>query len=290
MSKYTERTGWLGGFILTIGIGMIQVATTMAQETKPETEATSNKKATQPTTDKKTPPMVEPALRGYCPAAYILHGKAMKGDAKFQVRYQASTYYLSSEEAKSKFEDGPEKFLPQFGGLCTTALGGSYGNRIESDPEVFDVRDGKVFLFSSERAKRAYDKLPPRFILGGERVFAELALQGICPVALQTQSHTVRGNKSLIVVYKGWQYSLSDGEAKLQFERDPEKFLPQYRGLCAEGMTRGKEYAGELTSFFVKGGRTFLFFDGKARTKFVAYADEAIKAADKHWKVIADRK
>jgi len=223
-------------------------------------------------------------LRGYCPAAYLLHGKAMKGNPEFKVKYQATTYYLSSADAKRQFEDDPTKFLPQFGGLCTTALGGSYGNRIESDPEVFDVQEGKVYLFSSERAKRAYDQLPRRFILGGERVFAEPALDGLCPVALQAQRQLVRGNKDLTVIYKGWVYRLSSGEAKLLFEQDPEKYLPQYGGLCTEGMSRGKSFKGDLNTFSVRDGRTFLFFDDMAYMKFIASPEPMIKAADEHWK------
>ena len=81
-----------------------------------------------------------PELKGFCPAAYLLHGKAMRGDPKYSVTYHGRLYYLSSDEAKKKFQEDPEKYLPQLGGLCTTALGGSYGNRLDGDPEVFDVR------------------------------------------------------------------------------------------------------------------------------------------------------
>ena len=284
-----HRDGWLVSSICVFAMLAVSV---WAQETKDEAKPapTPTVTETKPAdADSAATATEEPGLRGYCPAAYLLLGKPMKGSAEFKVRYQATMYYLSSAEAKQKFEDDPTKYLPQFGGLCTTALGGSYGNRLESDPEVFDVRDGKVYLFSSERAKRAYDKLPRRFILGGERVFSEPALEGLCPVAFQTQRRPVRGNKDLTVIYKGWLYRLSSGEAKLQFERNPELYLPQYDAHCAEGVSRGKLFKGDLTKFVVRGDRTFLFFDDEARTKFMASPEAVIKAADEYWKVLADQ-
>lgn len=113
----------------------------------------------------------KPALEGYCPASYLLTGKAVKGDQQFKSEYQGRVYYLANDQAKQAFDKNPEKYLPQFKGMCTTALGGSYGNRFWADPTVFEVLDGKVYLFSSERAKKAFDTNPAKYIKSGNERF-----------------------------------------------------------------------------------------------------------------------
>ena len=45
----------------------------------------------------------KPALKGYCPAAYLLVGKAVEGKPEFKSTYKDQTYYLASAEAKEKF-------------------------------------------------------------------------------------------------------------------------------------------------------------------------------------------
>src|SRR3989304_3324842 len=127
----------------------------------------------------------EPALNGYCPASFLLMGKAVKGDPSFRSEYQDSVYYLADSEAKKQFDADPEKFLPQFGGLCTVALGGSYGNRLPSDPTVFRVVDGKLYLFSQERAVKSFDTDPSRYIAPANERFAKPMIGGYCPVSYQ---------------------------------------------------------------------------------------------------------
>lgn len=112
-----------------------------------------------------------PALKGYCPASYLLSGEAVKGKAAHQSTHAGKTYYFADENAKKAFDGDPEKYLPQFGGMCTVSLGGTYGNRFESDPASFQVVDGKVYLFVSQRAIRAFTKKPQHYISGAEEVF-----------------------------------------------------------------------------------------------------------------------
>lgn len=228
--------------------------------------------------------VVAPALRGYCPAAYLLHGKALKGKPEFQSTYAGRLYYLSSAEAKKEFDAHPQKFLPQFDGLCTTALGGSYGNRIPSDPAVFDVRDGKLYLFSSERAKKAYMQEGALwFIARAERIFNEPALDGYCVVAYQQRNRAIKGSEEFTHNYHGKLYLFTNPLAKAKFIGDPDKYLPKYDGYCAEGVSRGKRYPADPESFVIYEGRTYLFFDADARVKFVVNPKVMAQKADARW-------
>lgn len=231
----------------------------------------------------------KPALEGHCPVAYFLLGKPVKGDAAFTSRYVGELYTLSSAEAKKQFDADPGKFLPQFGGLCTTALGGSYGNRLPSDPEVFEIRNGKLYLFSSVRAKRAYDANPDWFIARAVAIFEEPALDGYCLVSYQQQKQALKGQPGVKFLYRQRIYHFVDKEAKSKFIKAPHRFLPEYHGYCAEGVSRGKRYPGDPTQFVVRNGSTYLFFDGKAKAEFVDHPEKLIPAAEIKWPTLRDK-
>jgi YHS domain-containing protein len=85
------------------------------------------------------------AIQGYDPVAYF-SGKALKGDAKFALKYQGITYHFSSEANKKAFAASPAKYEPQYGGWCAFAMG-DYNKKVEINPETFKIVDGKLYLF-----------------------------------------------------------------------------------------------------------------------------------------------
>jgi len=86
----------------------------------------------------------ELALDGYCPVCYVAAGKAVKGTEEFQLEHEGKIYYFVKQGAVDAFKAEPAKFLPAYGGYC--AYGMSFGKKFESDPTVFKVIDGKIYL------------------------------------------------------------------------------------------------------------------------------------------------
>jgi YHS domain-containing protein len=238
--------------------------------------------------DKQSPGR-EPALKGYCPAAYMLEGKAVKGDPEIRSTYTGELYYFSNAEAKKKFDADPEKYLPRFGGLCTTALGGPYQNRLPCDPEVFEVLHDKLYLFSCERAKRAFDTKPQWFISGAKNAFGKPALGGFSPVAYQTRNKAIMGHKSVMTLYRGNVYWFPTASERDTFLENPEKYLPKYDGYCAEGVGRDKRYPADPQTFAVHDGRTYLFYDPKAKVTFLVNPMESARKADANWVTLKDK-
>lgn len=225
----------------------------------------------------------EPALNGYCPASFLVAGKAVKGDPAIRSEYQGNVYYLADAEVKKQFDADPEKFLPQFGGLCTVALGGSYGNRLPSDPTVFRIVEGKLYLFSQERALKSFDPRPAEYIATANERFAKPMIGGYCPVAYQLSAQAVKGDAKFKQTIRAEVYHLASAEAKAAFLKEPDKYIPQYAGLCAEGVAKGKRYPADPTLFAVVDGRTYLFYDAAAKKTFDTSPAEIIKKADANW-------
>jgi len=255
------------------------------QEPSPATAKTA---AATPTSDAPAAKSLDtskptPALNGYCPTAYLVQGKAVKGDPAFQSTYQGEVYYLSSAEAKASFDADPVKFVPQFGGLCTTALGGTYGNRFLGEPDVYEVHDGKVYLFSSDRAKRAFVGEPRVFIVRAQEIFHKPAFNGFCPVTYREQQTGARGSEAFPYVYRQFTMYFADEAKRKAFIADPEKYFPQYEGFCAKGVADGRRYYADPSLFVVYNGRTYLFYEEKSRQEFMNDPDPIVKQADANW-------
>jgi len=232
----------------------------------------------------------EPAIGGYCPVTYLTKNQAVQGQAAHQAVHAGKLYYFANEDAKKAFLADPMKYIPQFDGLCTTALGGMYGNRLPSDPTVFEVREGKLYLFSSQRAKAAYDRKPAEYIKQGEERFTKPALGGICLVTVRRTGKAVKGQSSCPAVYRGYVYHFVDAEAEAEFLKDPQSYLAQFDNYCAVGVSRGKKYPADGSRVRSVGDKTYVLFDAEAEKAFDADPGAIIKLAETQWPTIKNLK
>lgn len=224
------------------------------------------------------------ALGGHCPVSYQTESKAVKGDPAHSVTYQGCVYQCASADAKKTFEANPAKYSAQFGEFCSTALGGMYGNRLPSDPTVFYVIDGKLYLFSSLRARNAFDKSPPDYIAKAQTLFAIPALTGYDATAYQFDKKAAKGDSKFSRIHRTMVLHFASEENAAKFDKDPERFIPKYDGFCAEGVANARRFQSDPKVFSVIDDRTYLFFDEKAKAAFDANAKELIQKADADWK------
>ena len=94
------------------------------------------------------------AISGYDPVAYHKAGEPTKGKADFKVEYNDVVWKFSSAENKAAFEADPAKFAPAYGGWC--AVGTSKGKKIPTQPHLFKVVDGQLYLNSSDGAHNLF--------------------------------------------------------------------------------------------------------------------------------------
>ncbi len=84
------------------------------------------------------------ALRGHDPVAYFANNKPVKGVAEHQAQYKGATFHFASKANREAFMATPEKYAPQYGGFCAFGMAGGY--KAATDPAVFSVVDGKLYL------------------------------------------------------------------------------------------------------------------------------------------------
>src|SRR6266481_1990945 len=93
-------------------------------------------------------------LKGYDPVAYFTQNKAVKGSSKYQSTYQGATYYFSSAADLATFKKNPSKYAPQYGSFCANSV---KNNRLtDSDPTVFFIVKGKLYVCSSPAAQKEF--------------------------------------------------------------------------------------------------------------------------------------
>lgn len=231
----------------------------------------------------------EPALGGYCLVSYFEKNQAVKGDPAHKTEHMGDVYHFSSAEAKEKFHANPDKYLPQFAGLCTMALGGPYGNRLPSDPTSFAIVDGRLYLFSQERAKKMWEETPESVIKRADALFEQPRLSGYCPVSYQRDNKAVKGDPSQRSVYKTYVYHTSSPEAKAAFDKDPQQYLPPYGDYCVTHLADRTMKLFDPTLFRVVKDKTYFFHNEDARKRFDADPRKIIRRANARWKYMGPK-
>lgn len=87
------------------------------------------------------------ALKGYDPVAYFTDSRPLQGDPRFRTEWDGATYQFASAEHLAKFKANPDRYLPQYGNLCTASL--AQGRRYTPDPRYWLVHNGRLFLFGN---------------------------------------------------------------------------------------------------------------------------------------------
>lgn len=96
------------------------------------------------------------ALGGYDPVSYFTEKKAVEGKPSIVAIEGGVKYQFSTEENKKLFLASPASYKPQYGGWCAYAMG-SYGEKVEVDPETFKITDGKLYLFYNKFLNNTLD-------------------------------------------------------------------------------------------------------------------------------------
>jgi len=93
-------------------------------------------------------------LKGYDVVGYFTQDKAVKGSPKYQTTYQGATYYFSSAADLATFKKDPSKYVPQYGGYCANGVKNS--KLTDSDPTVFSIVKGKLYVYEHPAAKKEF--------------------------------------------------------------------------------------------------------------------------------------
>jgi YHS domain-containing protein len=94
------------------------------------------------------------AVSGYDPVAYFVEGRPVEGRKEFEFEWNGATWRFANADNLKAFAAGPEKYAPQYGGYCAWAV--SQGGTASTEPEVWRIVDGKLYLNYSKSVQRKW--------------------------------------------------------------------------------------------------------------------------------------
>lgn len=109
-------------------------------------------------------------LKGYDSVAYFTEDRAVKGSPEFRREWDGAVYHFANARHRDQFAADPERFAPQFSGLCANAM--TYGMRMEADPLVWKIIDGRLYVFAGTAGLEAAERNPAVIVRAAERARA----------------------------------------------------------------------------------------------------------------------
>ncbi len=108
-------------------------------------------------------------------------------------------------------------------------------------------------------------------------------------VSYQTDKKPIPGNGNFVASIDQVNYIFANQDNLDTFNKNPEKYLPQYGGFCAFGASVGKKFIGDPNVWEVVDGKLYFNLDNGIKSTWVKDIPGNIKKADKHWKKIKNK-
>jgi YHS domain-containing protein len=99
---------------------------------------------------------------GYDLVSYHTGQKPLRGNGNHVSVQDGVTYLFISKQNKARFESGPDRYLPAYGGYC--AYGVALGKKFVGDPDVWALIDSRLYLNLDNRIQGLWNKDIPGYI------------------------------------------------------------------------------------------------------------------------------
>lgn len=113
-----------------------------------------------------------------------------------------------------------------------------------------------------------------------------IAIHGYDPVSYFTSNRPVKGLASYELTHGKAAYRFATAENRAAFAADPQKYLPQYGGFCAYGLSRGYKAPIDPAAFTIRGGRLYLNYDLNVQQTWRQDAGAHIDKANRNWSTV----
>ena len=112
---------------------------------------------------------------------------------------------------------------------------------------------------------------------------SDLMLRGNDAVAYFAAGKAVAGRSDIKTGHRGLTYRFASEENKRRFITNPERYVPQFGGFCAQDMVYAVPNAADAGTFKIIDGKLYLFASPRARLFFEMDQERNLKLASHYW-------
>jgi YHS domain-containing protein len=121
------------------------------------------------------------------------------------------------------------------------------------------------------------------YVFATDTTYFAVGNQGYDVVSYFTDHKPVKGNGDHVVMQNGINYLFVSDEHKKMFQANPEKYLPQFGGWCAMGLSLGKKIASDPLAWKIVDGKLYLNLNERVAKIWIKDIPGNIKKADANW-------
>ena len=114
----------------------------------------------------------------------------------------------------------------------------------------------------------------------------QLAIEGYDPVAYFEDHKPVKGSEQFKFKHENAVYQFASPAHLNTFKKNPSKYLPEYGGYCAYGVSRGYAVDIEPTAWSVVDDKLYLNYNQKIQGKWSEDKSGYIKKANQNWPTV----
>jgi YHS domain-containing protein len=108
-------------------------------------------------------------------------------------------------------------------------------------------------------------------------------IRGYDPVAYFTEGRPVPGRANISVEYGGAKYLFSSAANRDAFNANPEKYVPQYGGYCAFGVSEGKKFDIDPASGRIVDDKLYFNLNPVVLEMWSADTKKYLQKSEKNW-------
>lgn len=113
-----------------------------------------------------------------------------------------------------------------------------------------------------------------------------VAIQGYDPVAYFESNKAIQGNSEINTKYNKAMYFFSSKKNKMLFLKNPEKYVPQFGGYCAYGVSENHTSPTDPQAFTIVDDKLYLNYNMKVKEMWSKDREARIIRANENWKTL----
>ena len=116
-----------------------------------------------------------------------------------------------------------------------------------------------------------------------------VAIKGYDPVAYFTEQKALEGNSNYNFEWSGSVWKFVSKDNLNLFQKNPEKYAPQYGGYCAYGCSEKHQSPTDPKAFTIINDKLYLNYNQKVKEMWIKDTTNRIQAANQYWKSIYNK-